>query len=102
MKKYLFLISCIMLLTACSTDVETDIEGTASKSENVPIKSNSVLEGMMGTYEITNTKFAAGNDFNLTRLTLNYTNTTEIPVIQNEAIQTDFILEKKLMLLLKL
>ena len=95
MKKYLFLISCMILLTACSTGVATDIEGASATSENVPTKSNSVLEGLMGSYEITNTEFVSGDGHNLTRLTLNYTNTTERPVIPNEAIQTDFILEKE-------
>lgn len=95
MKKYLFLISCIVLLTACSTNIATNIEDESSTSENVPTKSNSVLEGMMGTYEITNTEFVSGDGYNLTRITLNYTNTTERPVIPNEAIQTDFILEKE-------
>lgn len=95
MKKYLFLISCMILLTACSAGVATDIEGASATSENVPTKSNSVLEGLMGSYEITNTEFVSGDGHNLTRLTLNYTNTTERPVIPNEAIQTDFILEKE-------
>ena len=85
----------MILLTACSTGVATDIEGASSTSENVPTKSNSVLKGMMGTYEITNTEFVSGDGYNLTRLTLNYTNTTERPVIPNEAIQLDFILEKE-------
>lgn len=95
MKKYIFLISCMILLTACSTGVATDVEGASSTSENVPTKSNSILKGMMGTYEITNTEFVSGDGYNLTRLTLNYTNTTERPVIPNEAIQLDFILEKE-------
>lgn len=46
---------------------------------------------MMGNYEITKIEFVSGDGFNLIRLTLNYTNRTERPVIPNEVIKLDFI-----------